>query len=516
MTGEIDSWTEPPTIWLGRECRNDAELFNVHPGDGGQLTPWETAGTKVFLQKDGKLELIKDFGQETVRQAVRAKPPVNAIQRLAVNPVTGKLYVGEPDSAPTGKAFCNLLEIDPETGKIRTVELPFNPQEYTFDLDGNIYLRNTDMIARYAFPSLREIPWDYGTERDKLGSDGGIGGRVTSVKAALELPAKWPVCYHQGGIGVSPKGFVVASCGYRFKGLGGGARSWQLRGVSKDDAAKPYEAAIYPGRASNPLTPCIHVWDRHGKLVVEDAVPGAAQVDGVELDRDLNLYFMHTPRRVLDGKPYYNVTSSTMMKTRPRAVRVLSSSSSDIPLTPEAQPKRPCDLHRGMEGNMWVEGGAEWYYGGVGFAAFNTSYCGCWFSRFTLDYFARSIAPEPHQYGVAVLDANGNLILRIGRCGNVDDGLPLVNAERGRRNAEGEARNEEEKSRSASVPSSEIRVPRSIGGDEVALFHACYVATHTDRRIFISDTGNSRILSVKLGYHTEQKVPLKDVPEMKK
>jgi hypothetical protein len=467
-TGEIDSWADPPTIWLGRECRNDAELANVHPGDGGQRTPWETAGTKLLREQDGHLQVLRDFGQDTLREAVRAKPPVNAIQRLAVNPATGRLYVGEPDSGPTGKAFCNLLEIDPETGAIKTVELPFNPMEYAFDLEGNIYLRNTDMIARYAFPSFREIPWDYGEERERLGADGGIGGRVTAVAAGLRIPATWPVCYHQGGIGVSPKGYVVASCGYRFQGIGTTGRAWALRGLQNDPAVKaqkPYQARLYPGRASNSLTPCLHIWDPHGRIVHEDAVPGVAQVDGVEIDRDLNLYFMHTPRRVLDGEPYFNVTSSTMMKARPGVARVLSTASADVPLPDDERPRRPHDLNRVPEGNLWVSN-ADWFFGGVGFAAFNAhNYCGCWFSRFSLDYFARTIAPEPYQYSVAVLDSSGNLVLRMGRCGNVDD-------------------------------------------DGIALFHACYVATHTDRRIFISDVGNGRILSVKLGYQTEERVPL--------
>jgi hypothetical protein len=91
---------------------------------------------------------------------------------------------------------------------------------------------------------------------------------------------------------------------------------------------------------------------------------------------------------------------------------------------------------------------------------------------------------------VAVLDTNGNLITRIGQYGNLEDGKPLV--------AEGGPRN-----------------PRSIGGDEVALFHAAYLGTHTDRRLFVSDAGNRRILSVKLGYHAEHKVSLKDVPNEK-
>jgi len=55
--------------------------------------------------------------------------------------------------------------------------------------------------------------------------------------------------------------------------------------------------------------------------------------------------------------------------------------------------------------------------------------------------------------------------------------------------------------------------PRSIGGDEVGLFHAAYVGTHTDRRLFIADAGNSRILSVKLDYHATERVALKDVAD---
>jgi hypothetical protein len=47
----------------------------------------------------------------------------------------------------------------------------------------------------------------------------------------------------------------------------------------------------------------------------------------------------------------------------------------------------------------------------------------------------------------------------------------------------------------------------------VAIFHAAYLGTHTDRRLFIADAGNARILSVKLGYHAEEKTALKDVPD---
>jgi hypothetical protein len=53
--------------------------------------------------------------------------------------------------------------------------------------------------------------------------------------------------------------------------------------------------------------------------------------------------------------------------------------------------------------------------------------------------------------------------------------------------------------------------PRSIGGDEVALMHGCHVATLSDRYLYIGDVGNGRIVQVKLGYHAEETVALKDV-----
>jgi hypothetical protein len=57
--------------------------------------------------------------------------------------------------------------------------------------------------------------------------------------------------------------------------------------------------------------------------------------------------------------------------------------------------------------------------------------------------------------------------------------------------------------------------PRPIGGDEVSLFYALYPAVQSDRRLFVSDGGNYRIVSVKLGYEVEEKVALKAVSDGK-
>ena len=43
--------------------------------------------------------------------------------------------------------------------------------------------------------------------------------------------------------------------------------------------------------------------------------------------------------------------------------------------------------------------------------------------------------------------------------------------------------------------------------------HPAYVGTHTDRRLFIADAGNARIVNVRLDYHVNETVALKDVPD---
>lgn len=482
-SGEIDSWSDKLTVWLGRDCVQNIDR-GVHPGDGGRRMAWEQAGLQILrVGAEGKLETIREFGRDVANDdtVVRARPPSNAIQRLIVNPKTGLLYVGEADSGATVKAFKQLVEIDPGTGKAKLIDTPFNAIEGAFDVDGMIYLRTTNTIVRYVLEGWREVPFDYGEQLPQVGA--GMFGRYSKSQSGLVMPAQSPVCFHQGDFYVSPKGNIVVSCAYRYTGderkdehpirldVGGGGD--QLYG-------KPYTPKVFPGRVFSSTGACVHIWNKHGQMIHEDAVPGCPQMDGIALDRDDNIYMMATPTRVLDGQKHFNEMSETIVKVKPKSGQVLAASQrAPVPLSKDAQPKQAPDLHNSTLSDAWFQG-AEWFYGGVGFAGFNSSNagggCACWFSRFTLDYFARSIAPEVEHYSVAILDANGNLITRVGRYGNVDSAGP------------------------------DSLVP--LGGDEVGLMHACYVGTHTDRRLFISDVGNGRIVSVKLGYHANASVPL--------
>ncbi len=486
---ELDSWAPGPgpVFWIiGRKfvaTRADHRILFVDHRKVMAEGKW-SRGLRILRKKGQEWAVLTDFGQRARKKVKRVAPVKHNIQELYVNPKTGRLYVGEADSGPTIKAFKRLIEIDPETGKIKFVPLPFNAEEVVFDLNGLAYLRTTDVVARYDPRTWREVPWDYGERLDQVTC--GMYGKTAAVISGLRMPSIHPVCFHQGGMGISAKGRLAVACGNNRKDKG---RKWHhdfaVFGVAAG-YAKVYQPPMYPGRERSSTSCCVHVWDKHGKLVHEDVVRGLPQLDGVHIDKDDNIYVMATPTRVFGGKRYFNYMSETLMKFKPGKGKVIVGGRAPIPLSPEAKPKRPQDVT-----SRWVEG-AEWFYGGVGYAGFNTPHagggCACWYARFALDYFARSFVPEPAQYSVAVLDTSGNLITRIGRYGNVDDGAPLA---------------------AGGGPAK----PRPLGGDEVSLMHAAFVATHTDHRLFIADLGNARVLSVKLGYHATERVRLEGIPD---
>ena len=220
---------------------------------------------------------------------------------------------------------------------------------------------------------------------------------------------------------------------------------------------KLYSPRIFPGRsnAGRGGAPLIHVWDKHGKIVFEDAIPGIGGTTyGIALDRDNALYLMSNATRVLDGKPYLNKLSGTLMKAIPNKSRLLSQKSS-IPLTPSEYPNRPIDLiGSGLE-SAWAEG-IEWMYGGVGYDGKNAG--------------------------------NGYRLLECPR--RIRLFRPIVRA--GTRPV---SRRRPGFQRQPDPPHRPLRQLRHagpgslipLGGDEVGMVHGAYLATHTDHRLFVAD-----------------------------
>lgn len=467
----LDSWSKNPAFWISTRKYVPSEVDAAWGGrKAAPEKNWINGAIRRVEKNETKWTETINFGKIVEKELVRPKPPAWNIQHLFVNPKSKKLYIGEADSGPTVKAFAELLEVDTNSGATKIIKLPFNPMDIAFDLDGLIYMRTMNVLGRFNIDTWKEVPFDYGSEIAKVGEDGGMGGSSTSIVSGIALPATNAVCYHQGGLDVNVNGDILVACHNRTT-MG----TNKVANAPKVDLKiyAEYKPTVFPGRLLSPTSVCLHVWDKQGKVKFQDVVPGCPQTDGVFLDNLNNVYIMATPARQIGDKELDDGMTSTLMKFKIGKGRFLTPQG-EIPLPNNEAPKRPQEVNK-----MWVDN-AEWLYGGVGFAGFNSKTngggCACWFARFKLDYFARSFAPEVTQFSVAVLDSNGNLITRIGRYGNVDSTGP--------------------------------KSKQPLGGDEVGLFHPSFVGTLTDKKLFIADIGNERILSVNLGYHTEKILPI--------
>jgi len=472
---EIDFKASEPTIWL----------IPAHPW----RQKYDLAAIKLYTMKEGKLVLKYDTGESLKEKIPLMNPAPFSRQRMCVDHKTGNLYVLEQDNG-TDKNFSRATEYNIQTGKAKLVELPCHAEDMCFDINGLAYLRVDPGIIRFDSATWKEIPWDYGEENPGVMFSGTSGGRSKPSDSVLRVPGgRTSPFWHLGGIFVSAKGHLAVST---FNGSGKSERKDNAE-VKLSGQQKPYTPELYPGRFQWGE---IHIFDKHGKVVSKDSFPGIGHLDGVGIDKDDSIYVMVGATRVINGKKYDSPkddVTETLIKVPANEAKVISTGNVPVPLPKSSFPNRSPDLRGsiGVGGDAWVEN-ADWFYGGVGSSYINqpAPSCCCWNSRFTLDLLGRSFAPEVRHSSVAVLDTAGNLILRVGRYGNADDGKPLE-------------------------LDPENKTPRSIGGDEVGLFYAPFVASHTDKRLFIADPGNGRIISVKLNYHKEEKITLQEVPSKK-
>lgn len=444
----VDFWSKPIRIWL--------------------VTGRTGARDSVYVMKvaDGQMRLERNFDKEVTAAGVRQHVPFFQRQFLAFDPVREVLYVGEPDTGE-GKVFSGVIGIDVKTGRSRYERLPAGAADMAVDARGRMHLRVGDAVVRYDPSNWREIPYDYGDRRTVSAS---VTSHSVRAISAMTTPGGGggSVKYH--AFGVSPRSEVIVGCAWRIDTSSRGKADQSVT------SGKRWAPQLYPGRPSSAF---VHVFDAHGKMKHEDVFAGGGMfTGGLDMDLQGNLYGNIRLRRLLDGRAYGRNGDATIMKFRPGDSKFVTDHKPLVPLPRTPTTPKPV-------AGRWARG-ALWAYGGA--SAGSTNHCWCRHGQFKVDYFGRVFVPEADRYSVAVLDTNGQVILRIGRYGNADDGRPLV-------------------------PGPTGAVHRAIGGDEVALFDAHYVTTHTDKRVFVADAGNGRIISVKLGYHATETVALKEVPD---
>ncbi len=490
--GKQESWDLQKVTGLERTRASNVEIQATVDFGSDPVRVWITApspvgsrrsrgrGLVVLALENGKWQVKRDLLAEAKRAVVRTGPGRHNRQRLTVNPANGNLYLFEGDTA-WGKAFQRALQIDPRSGRVRNINLPMSSEDMAFDQHGHVYLRSSEMVVRYRADTWREVPFDYGEERKAYHFGGGGGERSGRVISGAMFPGRSG--FHLGGMHVNARGEIVVSTIYS-------STLDSHRGGERIETEKNYQPHIYPGRHYTPGGrmggTLVHLLNRYGKMIDDDVIPGLpgwAGAHGTFIDSRGDIYIVAAAPAMIRGKRHFNDHAGTLMKFTPATARLRTTSGTPVPM--HQKPERPHDLYMSQ---TWVEN-AHWIQPGVGFGSSYSTACACWNNRSAFDYYARTFTPEVDRYSVGVLDSAGNIMARIGQYGNVDDGVPLV---QGR-----------------DVPPN----TRSIGGDETAFMHAPYLAVHTDNRLFAADPGNARVVSVKLGYHTEETVALKDVQD---
>lgn len=409
---------------------------------------YDSLGALLLVPRNGQMAVKRDFSVDARKNVdiIGSYPGLTTF--LAVNPKTGKLYINERGAG--------IVEVDPETGSHRRIKNAFygGVWDFTFGYDGLLYFRtygsnDTDYIARSSSVDLfQEAPLPQGAWAHPYN----LAKDATGV---YKVPPRGDSDYSPG-MSVSPRGKLAVP------------------------SVKPWQPRPYPGRPSG-FVWGIKVWDKLGNVIDSDAVAGIPRTFGLLVDDNLNAFVMDGAQRILDGTPYFPGVSTakytnTMLGCRVGRGRILSTNTA-VPMQADSVPKEPYDLC-GIEGALFWTKDIDWMFGGGGFGYSSGSggwlNCPCGQSNAGFDYFSRSFIPESDIYRVAVLDARGNLIMHIGRYGNADSRGP-----------------------NSAVP---------LGGDEVGLFQPTNVAMQTDKKLYIADMGNLRILSVALGYETEERV----------
>jgi len=282
------------------------------------------------------------------------------------------------------------------------------------------------------------------------------------------------------GLGVSPAGeiYLLHYAGVQpgsSKGLGkeGGDWSTVLLDVYSPDGRK---------RASNLLTLTAAAAGvriaRDGSIyVAEDVMPE---------DRPLPAEFAK-----IKGRPasVYRYIYGSIVRFGPEGGKVIAYRRGKK--APE-EGKRGVNLHWSGTRRVRLTGQFRGFVTSTAPTGAGWGQCTCHGARFDVDGFGRVFVPEVTRFSIKVVDAAGNLLVRIGTYGNADDGPQLRIADCG-------VRSEGAKNRKPVDGS-----PNSA----ICFAWPAHVAV-TDRAVYVSDMVNRRVVRVKLSCRTEATCPVR-------
>ena len=348
--------------------------------------------------------------------------------------------------------------------------------EIDFGRDGLLYIRTLKYVARFDPDRMgtvagahAEVPFDYG-EAIRHGGDGLRG--VVKISWAMGGANGF-----SNGLDVAPDGTILCLAdNYRNIREFMATATYMDANVRRGNEAmiaEGYRPRRYPGRIPG-NGELVWRWSPKGELTGEDLVPGM-QINsyGIRSDKDGNIYVGVGYHQMVDGKPHIG---GAVVKFPPTGGKFSTSFGKPVPL--KHAPKRPADFcnYRPSD-KVWVDS-AYWCYPGLDMAFYcdpiSRSYpCHCANCRFDTDPYGRCFIPKSYAFTIGIIDTNGNRICEVGRYGNADS-------------------------------------PAMKPGDtDIGLAQCSYLATVSDRWLYLNDDANVRIIRLKLGYHAEEAVPIR-------
>ncbi|MBL8799934.1 MAG: SMP-30/gluconolactonase/LRE family protein, partial [Planctomycetia bacterium] len=456
----LDGWAAEPRVWL------------VH----------KQGVVRIYADKGKEFQLLRDFHDEVHAAGFTPHFTGDAgMGMIVADPLRGHVYRGSAHCQP-------FARLDPEEGKswqimdtsgIRTPSRwRGGLEELCFSWSGLLHVRHLQYVARFNPDKFKpkpvlgldsEVPFDYGEELQPPNRQG--GETAVLLRGVVTIPwAMGGANGYNNGFTVSPRGDILANVeNYQtteaFTKYG--KFDGSLLNALKKDLEDRYRPALFPGRIWGG-SQLIFRWDARGQASAVDIVPGVAvESQGIRTDRDGNLYIGLQYHQSVNGRPHIG---GSLAKFAPKGARLIAGAGTPVPL--EEAPNRPPDFHNKVwaKNMFWSLPGLDQIYfvDDVG-----TNYpCPCYHCKFDTDPYGRCFVPRAYGYHVAVVDTNGNRICEIGRYGNAD--------------------------RPAMKP----------GDTDIGLGNCSFVATVSDKWLYINDEPNLRIIRVKLGYHTEKRVAL--------
>jgi len=402
---------------------------------------------------------------------------------IIADPNREEIYVKDP----AGCFPVNFMRVNGRTGKLieHIKGSPGPCEDLAMGPDGLIYVR-ADGFGKYVVrfdPTDRKcVPFAKGVDYTWCGQ------KTTAIRVAGSSDRNSGVRTFQNGFDVAANGdiyLILTEADNKFVDevhkLGQGDKLTTANSVS----------AMF-----------LQVYAPDGTLKHASALPGLTNSNGMRVARNGDVYISLAARKVGLKEPD-GIASGESCDFRWGTVLRFASAFGTFPIG-RIHGTWDTPVPAGGPSYMLNDSGfkptpetVRWDYPGQSPSLSQGGNCSCYNSCLDLDGFERAWVPMSQNFSVNAVDANGNVMLRVGAYGNQDS--------RGKDSPVLDPKTGQLRPRRTDDPAN-LKPPKELA-DEIGWRAPRFVAA-SDEALYVNDTGNQRIVRCALGYAVEETVSL--------